>query len=85
MGQKGMAEVRVRNLDDGVVSALKDRARRHGQSLSEELRELLTREAFRPRQETVERLQKLRDGIRADFGELPDSTPFIRAERDRRG
>jgi plasmid stability protein len=80
-----MGEVRVRDLDEGVVSALKDRARRHGKSLSEELREMLTREAFRPRQETIDRLQQLRDDIRAECGVLPDSTPFIRTERDRRG
>lgn len=85
MGVVGMSEVRVRDLDEGVVQALKDRARRHGKSLSEELRELLTREAFRPRHETIERLQKLRDQIRAECGELPDSTPGIREERDRRG
>lgn len=80
-----MGEVSVRDLDDAVVVALKDRARRHGKSLSEELREMLTREAVRPRQETAERLQALRDQIRAECGELPDSTPFIRAKRDRRG
>jgi len=80
-----MGEVRVRDVDDGVVAALKDRARRHGRSLAEELREVLTREAFRPRQETTDRLQKLRDDIRAECGVLPDSTPFIRSERDRRG
>ena len=80
-----MGEVRVRDLDEAVVSELRDRARRHGKSLSEELRELLTREAFRPREETTERLQKLRDQLRAKYGEFPDSTPFIRAERDGRG
>ena len=80
-----MGEIRVRDLDDGVVSALRDRAVRHGKSLSEELREMLTREAFRPREEIVERLQQLRDQIRAKHGELPDSTPGIRGERDSRG
>lgn len=80
-----MAEIRVRNLDDGVVSALKVRAQRHGKSLSEELREMLTAEATRPKREMLDRLQGLRDSIRAESGELPDSTPFIRAERDKRG
>lgn len=80
-----MGEIRVRDVDDGVVSALRDRARRHGNSLSEELREMLTREAFRPREETIERLQRVRDQIRAKSGVLPDSAPGIRGERDRRG
>jgi len=56
---------------------------RHGNSLSEELREMLTREAVRPSQETAARLQALRDESYAECG-VPDSTPFIGAERDRR-
>ena len=85
MKVKGMGEVRVRNLDDGVVSMLRDRARLHRKSLPQELREMLTAEAMRPRREMVDRLQVLPDQIRAESGELPDSTPMIREERDRRG
>ncbi|HWE98091.1 MAG TPA: hypothetical protein VG269_29365 [Tepidisphaeraceae bacterium] len=79
-----MGEVRVRNLDGNVVEALKRRAKRNGHSLEAELRGLLTDEARRPKRELIDRLQELRDSIRAESGELPDSTPGIRAEREKR-
>ena len=80
-----MGEVRVRHLPEEVVDEWKARAERHGHSLQEELRTLLEEEAYRPRREMVARLRKLQDAIRAGSGELPDSTPGIREERDRRG
>lgn len=80
-----MGEVRVRNLSDEAVEQWKARARSHGHSLQEELRTLLEEEAFRPRREMVRRLREFQDGIRAKYGELPDSTLGIREERDRRG
>lgn len=80
-----MGDVRVRNIDDKVVQELKDRARRHGRSLEAELRGLLTDEAFRPRREIADRMESLREAIRAESGVLADSTAHIREERDRRG
>lgn len=80
-----MAEVRVRNLDDEVVGAFKDRAKRRGHSLEAELRELLTREAFRPRQELADQLDAFSESLAVKYGTLPDSVPSIRDERDRRG
>ena len=41
----------VRNLDDGVVAALKRRAQLHGQSLEHELRDILTAAARPARQD----------------------------------
>ena len=38
-----MAEIRVRDVDDEVISTLKVRAKRHGNSLSEEIRECADR------------------------------------------
>lgn len=80
-----MGDVRVRNLDDNVVAELKDRAKRHGRSLESELRELLTKEAYRPRRELAARTKEMRDELRQQYGELSDSTPGIREERDRLG
>jgi plasmid stability protein len=45
MAKKRTAQVIVRNLDPGVVDALKARARANGRSLEAELRILLEREA----------------------------------------
>jgi plasmid stability protein len=78
-----MPDVRVRNLDEWVISELKDRARRHGNSLDKELRTLLTDEATRPRREVAERAAEIREAIRAEGGTLSDSTRYIREERDR--
>jgi antitoxin FitA len=80
-----MTDVRVRNLDDDVVALLKERARMHGRSLENELREALTELAVRPRQELAERTARLRASIKAESGILTESAPFIRDERDRRG
>ena len=75
------AQVIVRNLDAAVVAGLKQRAKRSGVSLEQELRTLLTR-AARPR-------GRLRGGapdrIRAMTpGQLTDSVSLLRADRDSR-
>lgn len=78
-----MGEVRVRNLDDEVVRELRERARRNGVSLESSLRSLLAEEAYRPRRELAARTRELRESILSSCGELDDSTPLIRAERER--
>lgn len=77
-----MASVRIRNLDEQVIAQLKDRAKRHGNTFENELRALLTDEAFRPRRELVKRAKEIRESIRAKVGTLSDSTPLIREWRD---
>ena len=77
-----MGQVIVRNLDDKVVAALKSRAKRHGQSLEQELRDILTA-AARPRPE--ERLALAKQVAAMTPGRLPtNSTDLIRADRDSR-
>ncbi|HWB12701.1 MAG TPA: hypothetical protein VG826_25980 [Pirellulales bacterium] len=77
-----MTSVRVRNLDERVVSEFKYRAKQHGNTLENELRALLTDEAFRPRREAAKRAKEVREAIRAKVGTLSDSTPLIREWRD---
>jgi len=77
-----MTEVRVRNVAEDVVLALKAQARRHGVSLSTEIREVLTEAALRPRRELVAELMRHQKRMVDQYGVLPDSTPGIRAERD---
>ncbi|MGD9689494.1 MAG: hypothetical protein AB7K52_07190 [Phycisphaerales bacterium] len=72
----------MRNLDDAVVLEFRERAKRSGTSVEGLLRQLLIDEAGRPRREWAERLRQQHDRFRAEHGELPDSTPGIRAERD---
>lgn len=80
-----MGDVRVRDLDPGVVAKLKAQARRHGRTLQQELKTLLTDAVLRPRQSLAKKLRELHIRLRAEYGELPDSTPIIREERDRWG
>ena len=77
----GPTQVVVRNLDPGVVAALKRRASRAGRSLERELRLILTREAGPDRSELIAEANRIRA---MTPGPLPDSTELLRQDRDRR-
>jgi plasmid stability protein len=77
-----MAEVKVRRLDDRVVEHHRRNASKAGRSLEEELRRVLTDAALAKRRAWAERLRALRKEMHERYGQLPDSTPLIRAERD---
>ncbi|MCC7274055.1 MAG: hypothetical protein IT561_15410 [Alphaproteobacteria bacterium] len=79
-----MAEVKIRKLDDWVVATHKARAEAAGRSLEEELRQMLTMMAEQPRAEMAKAFAAVRAQLRRKHGVLSDSTPHIRAERDRR-
>ena len=78
-----MASVTIRNLDDKVVTILKERARAHERSLAAELRVLLTRAARGPDRSD---LRMLAESIAAMTpGTLQtDSADLIRENRDGR-
>jgi plasmid stability protein len=78
-----MADLKVRNLDDRVASALKARAKASGTSLEEEIRRALTASVAADRAELVRRAKALHAaaGGAADRPEL-DSARTIRDERD---
>lgn len=77
-----MADIKIRNLDDYVVEALRARARQRGTSLEEEARVALTGSVAARRRALVKRLAALR----ASIGPVPegwlDSAAIIREERD---
>jgi plasmid stability protein len=78
-----MADLKVRNLDDGVASALKARAKARGISLEEEIRRTLMASVAADREELVRRAKALH----AAAGDAPgwtelDSARLIRDERD---
>lgn len=75
-------DVRVRGVDEDIVHLLKDQARRHGKSWQSVLNEALTEAAMRPRRELADRLREFQKRMRDKYGEMPDSTPDIRAWRD---
>lgn len=80
-----MADVKIRKLSDWVVETLKIRARNAGRSLEEELRLVLTEAAMGSRHEAFDSASTFREELRQKYGELPDSAPDIRLERDRLG
>jgi plasmid stability protein len=73
-----MAQLVVRNLDDDVKAALQRRARRHGRSTEEEVREIL-RNAVRNEEVAKE---PLGSRLRARFAAigLQDELPELRGE-----
>lgn len=58
-----MGQVLVRQLDDQVIQALKQKASRHGHSLEQELRDILIRAAGPSRQEVREQMRATRQRI----------------------
>ena len=76
----GPSQVVVRNLDPGVVAALKQRASHAGRSLERELRTILSRAARPNRDELIAEASRIRAMTPAP---LPDSTELIREDRDR--
>lgn len=77
-----MTEVRVRNLEEWVVQALRARARGKGRSLEAELREVLQEEAMRSRLDFARKAEERMGWLQAKYGMMPDSTPLIRESRD---
>ena len=76
-----MARILIRDLDDGIVRRLKDRARRHGRSLEGEPRLILAHAAgvgFDDARKLARQWHQKLAGR-----ELPDSTRLIRADRER--
>ena len=86
MRPSGMAELKVRQLDDRVATALRSRAERRGVSLEEEVRSTLTavvnarRGTFARRAAASRKLAGDRPGAAA-----LDSARLIRKTRDARG
>lgn len=80
-----MADVTIRNLEDWVVECFRARAGKAGRSLQEELRQVLTEAARGRRRRFVTELDDLNAELREKYGELPDSTPLIREQRDQYG
>ena len=76
-----MAQVIVRNLDKATVDSLKARAAAKGQSLEQELRQLLTAAASPTRAETL----RIANSIRAlsQTAVLVDVDTLLREDRDR--
>ena len=78
-----MGDVLIRNVPDKVVERLKAQAARNSRSLQQELLGILAREAEDPMADFVERMRERHARWQAEGRVFPDSTPIIRAWRDR--
>ncbi len=77
-----MAQIHVRNLEDWIVSSLRERAQHHGRSLEAELRQVLRDEALRPRRRIAAELKELRETMHEQHGPMADTTAILRQIRD---
>ncbi len=80
-----MADLKVRQLDDRVARALKDRAGRKGVSLEEEVRATLAASVDARRAAFLKRASAIRSSNNANGAARLESTRLIRRERDQRG
>jgi plasmid stability protein len=79
-----MGNLSIRNLDDAVIDRLKTRASRHGRSMEEEVRSIVS-EAVKPsRAEWLARLDKIKANLTKQGRTFSDSSVLIREDRDSR-
>ncbi len=76
-----MAQILVRDLDEGLVQRLKNRARRDGRSLQAEVKEILEQAAKVDMQSARELAAAIRHGFKGR--QFDDSVHLIREDRDR--
>jgi plasmid stability protein len=74
-----MAQLTVRNVNNAIVRALKQRALAHGRSAEAEHREILRAALLEGEESFVTRAKSLRQRLRSSL----DSSDLIRADRDR--
>jgi plasmid stability protein len=80
-----MADVKIRKLEDWVVETHRSVAEKAGRSLEEELRRIVTEAALLPQKAFAHEVRGLQERLAEKYGVMPDSTPLIREDRDRRG
>ena len=78
-----MAQVIVRNLDDGLVASLKRKAQLHGCSLEQELRDILAAAAKPTKEERLALARRVRAMTPSGILQT-DSAELIREDRDAR-
>jgi antitoxin FitA len=80
-----MVDILVRNVAAATAARLKEKAKAAGKSVNDIAREALEGAAKPSKQEVWAEIDRVREKIRARVGhDLPDSTPGIREDRDKR-
>ncbi|MFP4004238.1 MAG: FitA-like ribbon-helix-helix domain-containing protein [Alphaproteobacteria bacterium] len=76
---KSMGQLTVRNVNERIIRALKQRAAAHGRSAEAEHREILREVLLKQEEDFITRAKALRRRLHSPV----DSTELIRADRDR--
>lgn len=80
-----MPTLTIRNLPPDIYDRLKKRAKQHRRSITQEAA-FIIEEALGKAEtpsESWRQVDRLRELIRSRYGTFPDSTPFIREDRQR--
>ena len=80
-----MATLTIRNLPPEVYDRLRERAKRHGRSITQGAAAIIEQavgKAGAP-QEIWQQVDRVREHIRSRYGTFPDSTSLTREDRDR--
>lgn len=78
-------EIRIRNVDEWIVEFHRKQAKNNNISLEKQIRNMLAESALANRRARAKQMRKDLEQMREKYGTLPDSTAYIRAERNRRG
>ena len=79
-----MPDVLIRDVPDGVIEALKRRARSHHRSLQGELLSLLEEATAENAERSPAAIAaRVREALAARGGTFTDSTPMVREDRER--
>jgi plasmid stability protein len=76
-----MAQVIIRNINERAIQRIKTRAKRHGHSLEQELRNIITTAAHLNMEEARNNIATFRSTL--ESRQHSDSTLLIREDRDR--
>jgi len=79
-----MANLHIRNVPDTVVRKLKKRAEGAGRSLQEEVRQILDFYARFDQVQFIEDSRRIRERLKSQSAQWPDSTTLIRKAREAR-
>lgn len=78
-----MPNVYIRDLSPAAYRGLRERAKRHRRSISQEAAMILQDVLGPPGPEVWDTVDRIRERLRTRYGVFPDSTPLVRADRDR--
>lgn len=79
-----MASIYIRTIPPAIYERLKERAKRHRRSVTQEAAVILEEALGEPESPEVwDKVDKLREHLRARYGTFKDSAPLLRQDRQR--